>query len=273
MKRVVLAIRNRLVLEAVTNALKRAGFFVEKSSSQETERILTLTNALAATTLVMDVTRSGDGTFDMRMDTVREVRRQNPEIKIALLCDNVSDESSAYKVKCAKEDGSIDAFFYESVPSDHNLDALCSAAHYAAHSLLHRSAERRSLFKLLSDGFGDEHRVHVGALYFENVDVNGACLDNLAKLLLELLDACALGADKHTGLGGVNVNHYLVLSALDSDLGDAEGVILLLDVLANLVVLENVFGKVFLICIPLSVPAGDDAHSQSVRIDLLSHIT
>ena len=64
MKRVVLAIRNRLVLEAVTNALKRAGFFVEKSSSQETERILTLTNALAATTIVMDVTRSGDGAFE-----------------------------------------------------------------------------------------------------------------------------------------------------------------------------------------------------------------
>ena len=102
MKRAVLAIRNRLVLEAVANALKRAGFFVEKSSSQETERILTLTNALAATTLVMDVTRSGNGTFDMRMHTAREVRRQNPEIKIALLCDNVSDESNAYKVKCAK---------------------------------------------------------------------------------------------------------------------------------------------------------------------------
>ena len=115
MKRVVLAIRNRLVLEAVTNALKRAGVFVEKSSSQETERILTLTNALAATTLVMDVTRSGDGMFDMRMDTVKEIRRQNPEIKIA---------SSAYKVKCAKEEGAIDAFFYESVPSDYLADAL-----------------------------------------------------------------------------------------------------------------------------------------------------
>ena len=81
MKRAVLAIRNRLVLEAVANALKRAGFFVEKSSSQETEHILTLTNALAATTLVMDVTRSGDGTFDMRMDTVKDVRRQNHAIK------------------------------------------------------------------------------------------------------------------------------------------------------------------------------------------------
>ena len=124
MKRVVLAIRNRLVLEAVANALKRAGFFVEKSSSQEPERILTLTNALAATNLVMDVTRSGDGTFDMRMNTSREARRQNPGIKIALLCDKVSDESSAYKVKCAKEDGSIDAFFYESVPSDYLADAI-----------------------------------------------------------------------------------------------------------------------------------------------------
>lgn len=124
MKRVVLAIRNRLVLEAVTNALKRAGFFVEKSSSQEPERILTLTNAIAATTLVMDVTRSGDGMFDMRMDTVKEIRRQNPEIKIALLCDKVSDAAIADKVKCAKEEGAIDVFFYESVPSDYLADAL-----------------------------------------------------------------------------------------------------------------------------------------------------
>ena len=124
MKRVVLSIKNRLVLEAVTNALKRAGVFVEKSSSQEPERILMLTNALAATNLVMEVTRSGDGTFDMQMNTAHEARRRNLEIKIALLCDNVSDENSAYKVKCAKEDGSIDAFFYESVPPDYLADAI-----------------------------------------------------------------------------------------------------------------------------------------------------
>ena len=74
--------------------------------------------------IVKAMDQNGDGTFDMRMDTAHEVRRQNPEIKIALLCDNVSDESSAYKVKCAKEDGSIDAFFYESVPSDYLADAI-----------------------------------------------------------------------------------------------------------------------------------------------------
>ena len=126
MKRAVLAIRNRLVLEAVTDALKRIGVFVENCFSQETERILALLNALSATFLVMDVTRSGDGTFDMRMNTVKEVKKQKPEVKIALLCDNVSDETIAYKIKRAKEEEIIDAFFYESVPSDYLADVLDS---------------------------------------------------------------------------------------------------------------------------------------------------
>lgn len=126
MKRAVLAIRNRLVLEAVTDALKRIGVLVEKCFSQETERILALLNALSATFLVMDVTRSADGTFDMRMNTVKEVKKQKPEVKIALLCDNVSDETIAYKIKRAKEEEIIDAFFYESVPSDYLADVLDS---------------------------------------------------------------------------------------------------------------------------------------------------
>lgn len=121
-----LAIRNRLVLEAVTDALKRIGVLVEKCFSQETERILALLNALSATFLVMDVTRSGDGTFDMRMNIVKEVKKQKPEVKIALLCDNVSDETIAYKIKRAKEEEIIDAFFYESVPSDYLADVLDS---------------------------------------------------------------------------------------------------------------------------------------------------
>ena len=126
MKRAVLAIRNRLVLEAVTDALKRIGVLVEKCFSQETERILALLNALSATFLVMDVTRSGDGTFDMRMNIVKEVKKQKPEVKIALLYDNVSDETIAYKIKRAKEEEIIDAFFYESVPSDYLADVLDS---------------------------------------------------------------------------------------------------------------------------------------------------
>lgn len=124
MKRVVLAIKNTLVLEAVANALVRSGFFVEKSSSQNIEQIIALTNGLLANFLIMDVTRIGDGAFDMRIATIKKVKQQNHEIKTILLCDNVSDENNAYKVKRAKEDGIIDVFFYESVPSDYLVDVI-----------------------------------------------------------------------------------------------------------------------------------------------------
>ena len=74
----------------------------------------------------MDVARSGDGTYESRAETVQAAKRKNPDLKIALLCDNVSDGDVAYKVKRAKEEGLIDAFFYESVPSDYLVDALDS---------------------------------------------------------------------------------------------------------------------------------------------------
>ena len=124
MKRVVLAIKNGLMSEAVTLALKRAGFAVEKAVTQSASQILLACEAVYAELLVMDVTRTGDGTFDLRMQTVKSVKTQNPLIKVALLCDKVSDAAIADKVKCAKEEGAIDAFFYESVPSDYLADAL-----------------------------------------------------------------------------------------------------------------------------------------------------
>ncbi len=124
MKRALVVVKNRLVQEAVVSALRKVGFFVEKSSSQETDRILTLLDAFAATTLLMDVTRFGDGSFEMRMDTIKEAKRLNPELKAVLICDKVSDENNAHRIKCAKEEGGIDAFFYESVPSDYIADAV-----------------------------------------------------------------------------------------------------------------------------------------------------
>ncbi len=126
MKRAILAIRNTLILEAVMNSLKESGFLVEKASSQETDKILAIMNALLADFLIMDVTRCGDGTFDQRMETVLAAKKQNPSVKIALLCDNVSNEESAYRIKQAKEEGKIDAFFYESVPSNYLVDVIDS---------------------------------------------------------------------------------------------------------------------------------------------------
>ncbi len=126
MKRAVLAIKNTLILEVVTKALEYIGFFVQKSFSQDEDKISTLVKTLSANVLIMDVTRWEDGTFDSRMSVASSVKQQNPEIKVALLCDSVSDEDIAYRIKCAKKEGRIDAFFYESVPSDYLADVIDS---------------------------------------------------------------------------------------------------------------------------------------------------
>ena len=102
MKRVVLAIKNGLISEAVTLALKRAGFAVEKAVTQSASQILLACEAVYAELLVMDVTRTGDGTFDLRMQTVKSVKAQNPDIKVALLCDKVSDAAIPVRLSCRR---------------------------------------------------------------------------------------------------------------------------------------------------------------------------
>lgn len=124
MKRVVQAVQNTLVSEAVSNALKKRGMFVEESLSGEPQTVATVCLAFVADVLVMDVTRFGDGTFDNRSETVKAVKKNNPQIKVCFICDNVSDGELSVKVANAKENGIIDAFFYQSVPSDYVADVI-----------------------------------------------------------------------------------------------------------------------------------------------------
>ncbi len=124
MKRVIVAIQNTLVSEAILIALKTRGMFVEKSLSGEPQSVASLCGMLFADTLVMDVTRFGDGTFDNSVKTVTAVKKSNPKITICIVCDNVSDGELSVKVANAKETGLIDAFFYQSVPSDYIADVI-----------------------------------------------------------------------------------------------------------------------------------------------------
>lgn len=124
MKRVAVAIQNILVSEAILSALKKRGMFAEKSLSGEPQKVADMCETLFADTLVMDVTRFGDGTFDNRSETVKAVKKNNPQIKVCFICDNVSDGELSVKVANAKENGIIDAFFYQSVPSDYVADVI-----------------------------------------------------------------------------------------------------------------------------------------------------
>lgn len=126
MKKVIIAIQNTLVCEAVIGALKKRGFFVEKSLSQLPDKVALSCDVFFADVLLMDAGRTVENSFDRRMETVQSVRKKNPSLKTGLLCDNVSDPDIARKVKQAKETGLIDVFFYESVQSDYLCDIVDS---------------------------------------------------------------------------------------------------------------------------------------------------
>lgn len=74
--------------------------------------------------------------------------------------------------------------------------------------------------------------VHIGLFNFENVDVDGFLSNQLVQLVFKLFNACALGADEHTGLGSVDIDDDLILAAFDSDGSDTVGIILLFDVVS-----------------------------------------
>lgn len=124
MRRVVAAIQNVLVLEAILNALNKHGIYAEKALSSEPKKIALLCKSLFADVLIMDVSRFGNTTFDNRVETINEVKNQNPKIKIYFVFDNESDNELVFKILNAKEMGQIDAFFYQSVPSDYIADVI-----------------------------------------------------------------------------------------------------------------------------------------------------
>ena len=126
MKKVIVAILNTLVCEAVIGALKREGFFAEKSLSQDPDKIAVACDVFFADILLMDAGRSAENSFERRMETVRCAKKKNRALKTGMLCDNVSDPEIAQKVKQAKETGLIDVFFYESVQTDYLCDVVDS---------------------------------------------------------------------------------------------------------------------------------------------------
>ena len=126
MKKVIVAILNTLVCEAVIGALKRKGFFAEKSLSQLPDKVAMACDVFFADVLLMDAGRSAENSYDRRMETVRCAKKKNRALKTGMLCDNVSDPEIAQKVKQAKETGLIDVFFYESVQTDYLCDVVDS---------------------------------------------------------------------------------------------------------------------------------------------------
>ena len=116
MKNVVVSMQNTLLSEAVARLLAETGEFrVEQVLPGKTGDTFSLCRAAQADILLMEVSRWEGYTLESRLRLIDDVRRKIPGCRFALLCDENSDEELAHRVKIARQDHKIDAFFYTSV--------------------------------------------------------------------------------------------------------------------------------------------------------------
>ena len=138
--------------------------------------------------------------------------------------------------------------------------------------VLHRTAEADALLELLGDVLGDQLRVGVGGADLDDGDLHGLA-DHLGDLVLEALDLRAALADHDAGTGAVDEQADLGAVTLDLDGGNAGGIKGLLEVLADLVIFDDQIADLLFSCVPSGIPVFDNADTQAVRINFLSHLS
>ena len=153
----------------------------------------------------------------------------------------------------------------------HDLDAAGAHSHGAAHGVFHRTAEADALLELRGDVLGDELSVRI-----RRADLDDGEGDRLADHLLDgeadALDLRAALADDNARTRAVDIDADLRAVALDLDVRDTCGIQGLLQVLADLVVLNDQVADLLVTGIPAGIPIFDDADTHAVRINFLSHI-
>ncbi len=116
MKNIVISMQNTLLSEAIARAFSDTGEFrIEQILPGKTNDTLSLCCAMQAEILLMEVSRLPAYTLESRLKLIECVRRAMPNCKFVLLCDENGDPELARRVKIARQDHKIDAFFYTSV--------------------------------------------------------------------------------------------------------------------------------------------------------------
>lgn len=127
MRRVVIDMQNILFADAIAEALRRFDSDFDPIMSESPDKTLTLCNAVLANVLIMEVTSYKPWKLEERLKIRNELRKENPNCKIALVVDENTEKRLADQVRQAKKDGLVDNFIYGSISSTYLaavIDAL-----------------------------------------------------------------------------------------------------------------------------------------------------
>lgn len=117
MRKVVVDMQNALFADAISTTLTNFDSDFQMFQSESPEKTKELCDYTQADILIMEVTAYTPWKLEERMIIRNEVKEKNPDCKIVLVVDEITEQQLAARVRQAKKDGVIDNFIYGSVSS------------------------------------------------------------------------------------------------------------------------------------------------------------
>ncbi len=129
MKVIVLSIQNNLLSGAILKYLIERGEMIPKrvQNHNDPNEPYQSCITLNADVVLMETSNVYHFTLDKRLNTIEKLRKDLPNCKIAILCDEYANPEIAERIKDMKALGLIDGFFHSSVTGEYisaALDAL-----------------------------------------------------------------------------------------------------------------------------------------------------
>ena len=154
--------------------------------------------------------------------------------------------------------------------ADLNLDAFGLAALSIGEGCLDGTTVSYSTFELTCDAVGNDCSIEVGALNFEDVDLD-LLFEDFAELFFDLVNFLAVFADDETRLSSEDGDGYHLHSALDYYAREASFAETGVEVLTDFLVFNDL-GTVVVATVPNRVPTTSDTESVANWINFLSHL-
>ena len=127
MKKVLVSIKNELLSTEVIRVLKDCGEFLPCPMTSEVSiNTSGKPEAMDADILLMEISYLPGATMEGRLKEIKQFRKNEPECKIVVFCDDTASPELAHKVTQLKKDRLIDGFLYTSVTASYLMSMLAS---------------------------------------------------------------------------------------------------------------------------------------------------
>lgn len=128
MRTIVVSIHNGLLSEAITRILLDSGEFtaIQSSKISKSDNAHESCKLISADVALLGVSEADGECFEKRLKEVEKIRKDLPECKVVMLCDENTYPELAKKVVRAKKENIIDNFFYSSITANYLTAALAS---------------------------------------------------------------------------------------------------------------------------------------------------